>query len=127
MFSKEEVDDLGIGQLTGAEGEFALAALNGFAQLFGRAWAEAYFQGAKSPAFVRAVMAMWDDWSVIRGLPGADRLRERWALGINEGGVQAEVRTFARLVRAGTEIELFPEVSGRVPDCRTRFVRTAPW
>ena len=120
MFSIDEISELAINQLSETELDHALEAFNGFTALFNKDWVAGYFQGARSPAFVRAILAMWDDWVPIRNLPRAEQLVERWRVGINEGGVQPEVRVFARLVRTGGALELFPEASGRVPDCRFR-------
>ncbi len=127
MFSVDEINDLAIGQLSPIERDRALEAFNGFAALFNKDWVTGYFQGARSPRFVRAIVAMWDDWEVILNLPKADKLIERWQAGINEGGVQPEVRVFARLVRAGAAVELFPEVSDHIPDCRFRPMSDDGW
>ncbi len=78
MFSVDEINDLAIGQLSPIERDRALEAFNGFAALFNKDWVTGYFQGARSPRFVRAIVAMWDDWEVILNLPKADKLIERW-------------------------------------------------
>lgn len=127
MFSIDEINELALNQLSQNERERALEAFNGFAALFNKDWVTGYFQGARSARFVRAIVAIWDDWVVIRNLPRAERLVERWRSGINEGGVQPEIRVFARLVRAGAGVELFPEVSDRIPDCRFRPISENGW
>ncbi len=120
MFSIDEINELALGQLSRNELERALEAFNGFAALFNKDWVTGYFQGARSPRWVRAIVGMWEEWKVIRNLRQAEKLVERWRAGINEAGVQPEVRVFARLVRAGGVVEIFPEVSDRIPDCRFR-------
>lgn len=127
MFSIDEISELAINQLSETELNHALEAFNGFAALFNKDWVAGYFQGARSPAFVRAILAMWDDWAIIRNLPRAERLVERWRAGINEEGVQTEVRVFSRLLRGGGLVELFPEVGVRIPDCRFRPNHNHDW
>jgi hypothetical protein len=126
-FAKEEISELGIGQLSPEELEEALEAFNGFASLFGRKWVDSIFRGVQAPRLVRAVVGVWKDWLTIHQLTKADVLRERWRNGYNKAGVITEVGIFARLTKAGVQLELFPEVASRVPDCRFRVGAAEPW
>src|SRR5215813_3053833 len=119
-FSREEVDELAIGQLQGPESDSALMALNGFAELFGKAWVTDYFGGARAPGLVRAITSLWSDWTMMRSLPKSQDLIQRWKDGIWREGVEPEVRDVAALLREGGEVELFPGMGSRIPDCRVK-------
>ncbi len=126
-FSKAEIADLAINQLTGPELEEACIAFNGFSSIFGRCWIDEYFRGAKIPSYVRKIMDLWRDYNLIRQLSNADQIATRWKSGINEHGVATELSIFADLFRSGVKLELFPSVSGRVPDARIRLSSAQPW
>lgn len=125
-FTKEEVSNLGIGQLDPHELEEALNAFNGFVGLFGKVWVETIFQGVQAPRLVRAVVGVWKNWSTISGLPNVDGLRDRWREGFDRAGAHTEIRMFARLVQAGADVELFPASGSRIPDIRFRVKATDP-
>ncbi len=126
-YSKFEVADLSLGQLTDGELDEALAAFNGFSEIFGRAWIDNYFHGAQIPGFVRSIMAMWDDFQTANHLPRFETIVGRWRHGIDQLGVTAELRVFAQLCRAGLDLELFPPIPSRVPDARIRITPEQPW
>jgi len=126
MFSVDEIRKFGLDQLNSQEINQALEAFNGFAALFSKSWVEAYFQGY-SPMFVRAFVIIWNNYCSIRHLPGVDKLVERWRAGIHEDGVMGEVRVFSCLVRGGAQVELFPSIGGRLPDCRLSAAEKNPW
>jgi len=126
-FSVEEIQELGLGQLTSAELAEAFEAFNGFAFLLGRDWLESFFRGMQSARFVRSIIVLWRDWRAISRLPKTKRLLDRWRVGLNEGGVATEVRVFARVLRTGAEIELFPAANNHVQDCRFRTGPSSPW
>ena len=127
IFSVQEIQNFGLGQLTSAELTEAFEAFNGFASLLGRDWLESFFRGMRSAWFVRSIIVLWRDWRAISRLPKSEKLLERWRAGLNEGGVVTEVRVFADVVRTGAEIELFPEANNHVPDCRFRTNPSASW
>ena len=120
-FSKSDIDALSLQQLSEAESDQALQAFNGFAALFGKDWLTAPFQGAKFPDLVREIAATWDSWQLVAPLTNSDQIVTRWR-GFWEEGVRTELSTIARLLRAGADVELFPKVEGRVPDCSATIV-----
>jgi hypothetical protein len=126
-YTKTEINDLALNQLTDHELDEAVDAFNGFRSIFGRAWVYDYFKGAQIPGFVRSVMEMWGDFRIVNNLPRAEVLVERWRHGIDEQGVNAELRILAQLCRVGFELELYPQVAGRVPDARIRVTPRQPW
>jgi hypothetical protein len=127
-YTKAEIADLALNQLADGALDEAVAAFNGFCSMFGRAWIDDYFQGAKIPSFVRSIMEMWRDYRLIHNLPKDELITKRWRGGISEQGVGAELRILAQLCRVGFEIELFPSIKkGRVPDARIRLAREQPW
>ena len=126
-YTKPEIADLSINQLSDAELDDAVNAFNGLRVMFGRAWIDNYFRGAKAPSFVRSILEMWSDFTIIRDFPRSRQIIERWRSGIGEQGVSAELRILAQLHRVGFTIELFPSVFGRVPDARIRLSTDQPW
>jgi hypothetical protein len=125
-YSRTEIDELALGQLSAEEVARAVAAFNGFEQLFGAEWIANFFKGSRAPSFVSYVRSLWEDWVVVLPMPQSDNLSRRWAAGIGKAGVEAEVKVFAYLQREGVEVELFPNIeSGRVPDCRFRLNETS--
>lgn len=126
-YTRPEVADLSINQLSDVELDQALIAFNGFRVMFDRTWVDNYFQGAKAPSFVRSIMEMWSDFTVIKNLPNSRQIVDRWRGGVREQGVVAELRILRQLHRVGFAIELFPSVGGRVPDARVRLSTDQPW
>jgi hypothetical protein len=118
MFTRDEINHMGLDQLSAVELDAATEAYNGFEQLFDRGWVLAPFQGMRSPRFVRMIVNLWQDWLLLRALPNIDRLVQCWRQGINEAGVLTEVAVGARLIRGGARLDLYPLCAGRVPDFR---------
>ncbi len=116
-YSRSEIHELGLGRLTEGQLDRAVIAFNGFDSLFGGQWVEAYFKNSRSHRLVLLVISLWEDWSTISGLPGADALRKRWADGPNKQGVESEIRVATNLARNGSVVELEPSVGVR-PDNR---------
>lgn len=127
MFSRDEIANLGLDQLSASELDPAVTAFLGFESLFGREWVLDYFHGGRSPLFVRAITGMWEDWMFIQPLEQSHQIAERWRGGLNEAGVQSEIKVIADLARMGVEVELFPEAAGKVPDCRVRPANDESW
>ena len=126
-FSKAEIADLAVHQITDPELEEAGTAFNGFSSIYGRRWIDEYFGGAQIPGYVRRIMGLWRDYSLIRKLPRSGEITERWRSGINENGVATELSILADVFRTGVELELFPPILGRVPDARIRLSQAQPW
>jgi hypothetical protein len=120
-YSRSEIEELGIEQLSQVQIEEAFEAFNGFAEIFGRAWIEAYFGSSNSPLLVSNIVSLWEDWSAVKELEGASKLLDRWKQGVYEQGVSAELRVVAHFSRVGVEVELFPQVGSRVCDFRFRL------
>jgi len=124
-FSAAEIAELAIGHLSTKEVERAVTAFNGFSQIFGSEWITQFFRGTQAPGFVSYIRSLWEDWIVVRHLPHSEQLARRWALGIREAGVEAEVKVIAYHKRENVKLELFPEIeSCKVPECRFRAADT---
>jgi hypothetical protein len=95
-YTRTEINDLSLNQLTDQELDEAVDAFNGFRSIFGRPWIDDYFKGAQIPGFVRSVMEMWGDFRIVRNLPGAKVVVGRWRRGIDKQGVNAELRILAQ-------------------------------
>ncbi len=119
-YTRSELEELGLRQLSAAELDQALEAFNGFCQDFGRPWLEGYTKRALSPHLVLAVVTLWEDWSLLKGLPGWGQLAQRWRAGVEEQGVKTEVRVVAALLRERARVELFPHAANSVQDFRYR-------
>jgi len=117
-YTRSELKELGLNQLSETQLDRALEAFNGLCQDFGRPWLEAYYKGALSPHLVMAIVNLWEDWSLVNRLPGWEQLAKRWQSGIDEQGVKTEVRVVAALLSKGARVELFPPAGNRVPDFR---------
>jgi hypothetical protein len=126
-FAEEEVQNLALDQLDSGDLRAAVAAFNGFADVFGRPWIEAAMPGVQSAPLVRWILSLWRDWVVIRRYRGAEKLVDRWRRDMQAEGVVNEVRVFARLVRAGATLELFPDVGSREADCRFKTSSSTTW
>ncbi len=126
VFTKEEIQELSLGQLSEHELDEANTAFNGFARLFGRKWVTDYFRG-QSAVFSRALIRYWRDWATVGTFPNAEQLIGRWRAGVDEMGVATEILVLASLARRGGQPELFVEIDGRVPDCRIREDAQADW
>jgi hypothetical protein len=128
QYSTAEISELAIGQLLPSELQVANEAFNGFADLFGREWIDNYFRGCHFPGHVLELVSLWQDWSLVRRLAGAEKLQERWRSGVEDGGVRTEVRVVAHFLRAGATVELFPVIgSGKVPDFRFQADSNVDW
>lgn len=117
FYSSQEIKELGLGQLTDAQLEASVSAFNGLAYLLGKDWVDSHFQGAKAPSIVLSLESLWRSWLLIRDLDGSDGLLARWKGG--EGSsVEAEILIFSRLASQGLQIELYPKINEKFPDCR---------
>jgi hypothetical protein len=119
-YTRSEISELALGQLTSEKLIQAVDAFNGFAELFGKPWLDKKFQGVRSTALVMYVLSLWEDWSLVKGLTRSEKVQKRWRKGIDEEGVQAELRVVAYLVSMHAEVDLFPQVSNRFCDFRYR-------
>ena len=100
-FSESEIIELGIRQLTSDEIKRALEAMNDLGDTFGKNWVEQHFQGARAPAFVRALVSIWEDWLLVRNMHGNESIKKRWMSGIHEQGVATELFIIASLIPCG--------------------------
>ena len=125
-FSRDEVNDLGLNQLSQDRLANAEDALNGFASLFGKKWVSSYFGGSKATIFVLRLTAAWQDWKTVSSLPHAAELLEKWKVGFTNAGVLLEVQVAASLLRITPDVELFPPVGTRVADLRFRMASAYP-
>jgi len=120
-FSKEEIRDLSLDQLTDDQLMDAEESLNGFASLFGKNWVLKYFGSAKATVFVLRLTSAWQDWKLVNNLEGAADLAAKWKAGFTEHGVLLEVQVAAALIRVNAEVQLFPSVGFRFADFRFRM------
>lgn len=139
---------MAFGELTPEELEHAVAAIEGFERIFGSQWISDYFrrdefkrglEGIVSNEWLKEhfrtgslpildIAAAWEDWSLIRGIPGADNLEARWKNGFRSQGLLSELFVEAHLVRAGAQIELEPlSDAGKKADCRFRCGDAEEW
>lgn len=127
-YTRSDMQELGLGQLSDLDIDRAITAFNGFSGEFGEKWIQDYFQRARSTAFVHELIELWDNWILIRPLPGSEEIEHRWSSGVRASGVSAELRIVAHLLRNHADIELFtPIQSHRVPDCRFRPRTSEGW
>lgn len=117
-FTPEEVSDLALNQLAAQELIYAYQALNGLADDFGKSWVDALFlNGIRSPLYVRYLVVIWEDWCLVKPLPGSEKLHQRWKHGIQEHGVLQEVYVLARMKGLGVDIQLCSDVVDQTLSC----------
>ena len=109
-FLEQAIRDLGLNQLTDAQVQDGLEALNGFAGLFGRKWIDDIFGASQSPRVVLFIVHAWQQWKRVAALPGSASLRKRWKEGFQEQGVLSEILVIGKLLGAIDKIELAPKV-----------------
>lgn len=123
-YTKAEISKLALEQLTPQQLDRCSEAFNGFADDFGRAWIERFFQGSLALPFVLYLLWLWDHWCNVRGLPGADQLKHRWQAGVKDQGVLAEVQVISEIIDKGGTVELAPKIGATVPDFRFKVAST---
>src|ERR1035437_10812736 len=108
IYEIDEINKLGLNQLSKAELDTATDSLNGFAALFGREWVDSFFKASQSRLLVLGLNDVWHRWEKVRSLPGAEDILARWKSGHNEAGVASELRILAGLLDRNFDVELFP-------------------
>jgi hypothetical protein len=124
-FTRSQIEELGINQLTPQQLERAHNALNGFAEEFGKPWVEQIFGPSRASSTVLCIVSAWEDWRLVKVLHGSNEIKQRWTEGFNKHGVSAEVQVVAALLWEQATVELAPQIDGRVPDFR--FKKDSTW
>ncbi len=146
MYTKQDLEEVGGGQLSPQHNERALAALNGFANLFGKPWVEtalkAYIQTdpsiiaiLKKDRIYRGIcqlemfVSLWEDFKHLSTINGFDELKRKLANGTCFDDVDFEISVGAKIARHAALVELEPIVNGgpKKSDCRFKPSNNSKW
>lgn len=134
-YTREEVREIGNNELSPELLGRASNALNGFADLFGKEWVEKKVVVSKinmdgHGEFIQycgkfglvSIISLWENWSLIKGLNGADKLRDKLKIDERNQNVDFEISIAANLCRHGATVDIEPSLdSGRKTDCRFKL------
>lgn len=116
-FSKSEIKELSLNQLSESQTKQAFEAFNGITQLFGKDFIVKRFKNCQVPSEVIHITELWENWKIVEPFKKSHKMIERWKEGLYEQGINAELYIFAYLIKNGILSELFPCIDNKEPDC----------